>query len=125
MAHTHGEVHWNELGTRDVDAAKTYYTQTCGWSWQAMDMPDGAYHVASLGETMVAGMWDISNVPGMEELPAHWVMYLAVDDVDKAAEQTTALGGTVLRPAFDVPGVGRIVMALDPTGAMLGLMTPS
>lgn len=125
MAHIHGEVHWNELGTRDVEAAKKFYSETCGWTWADMDMPDGTYHVASIGETMVAGMWDIGGMPGMEEMPAHWVMYLAVDDADKAAAQTTALGGTVLRPAFDVPGVGRIVMALDPTGAMLGLMTPS
>jgi hypothetical protein len=30
-----------------------------------------------------------------------------------------------MKPAFDVPGVGRIVILLEPGGAAIGWMTPT
>ena len=51
--------------------------------------------------------------------------YVAVDDVDAAVGKVAEAGGQVVQPCFDVPGIGRIAMIADPTGAMLGIMTPS
>ena len=39
--------------------------------------------------------------------------------------QATKAGATVMKPAFDVPGVGRIVILLEPGGAGIGWMTPA
>lgn len=126
MSDIHGEIHWTELMTRDVDAAKAYYTETCGWQWQTMPMEEGAeYHVAMRGDQMVAGAMDMTAMPGLEETPPHWFTYLAVDDVDAATARTAELGGQIIRPCFDVAGVGRIAIVTDPSGAAIGLMTPS
>lgn len=126
MSDIHGEIHWTELMTRDLDAAKAYYTETCGWSWQVMPMAGGGeYHIAMRGEQMVAGAMDLAHMPGMEQVPPHWFTYLAVDDVDAAAAKTPEMGGQVMRDPFDVPEVGRIAIVSDPSGAAIGLMTPS
>ncbi len=127
MSETHGTVIWSELMTRDVEGARRYYADRLGWRIEAMPMAGdaGDYLVAFRGDEMVAGLVDMTAMPGMEGLPPHWFTYFAVDDVDAAAEATAAAGGTVIRPPFDVPGVGRIAILHDPTGAAMGLMTPS
>jgi predicted enzyme related to lactoylglutathione lyase len=65
------------------------------------------------------------NGPEFEDLPPHWFAYLAVDDVDARVARATAAGAKLLRPIFDVSGVGRIAILKDPVGAVLGWMTPT
>lgn len=125
MSENHGAVWWTELMTRDVEAAKSYYGKICGWTFETMPMESGDYTVAYKGDTMVTGLLDMSGIPGMEEVPPHWFSYFAVDDVDAASTETENIGGKVARAAFDVPSVGRIAIIEDPTGAMIGLMTPA
>ena len=126
MSDLHGKIWWSELMTRDVSAAKAYYTATCGWHFEDMPMEgEDDYTCAMQGGRPVAGIMDMTGLPGMEGVPPHWFTYIAVDDVDAAAGATAQAGGTILRPAFDVPGVGRIVIVTDPTGAPVGLMTPA
>lgn len=122
---THGDVHWTELMTRDPAAARGFYEKTVGWRFVENPMgPDLPYLVAMRGETAVAGVFDM-NGPEFDGMPAHWMTYIAVDDVDAACVAAQAAGGTVTRPAFDVPRVGRIAMVADSTGAVVGLMTPA
>ena len=127
MSESHGKVWWNELNTRDTEGAKAYYGSVCGWSFDTMPMQDGSgdYIVAKIGDDMVCGIFDLSLVPGLDEVPSHWMTYFAVDDVDVAASETEAAGGQVMRPPWDVKGVGRISTIKDPTGAVMGLMTPA
>lgn len=125
MSQDHGKVLWNELMTRDVEGAKEYYGATFGWTFETMPVPggEGDYTVAKLGDEMVAGMMDMSDME-LEGVPAHWFTYFAVDDVDAAAGAAEAAGAKVHRQPFDVGTVGRIAIVEDPTGAMMGLMTP-
>ena len=126
MSETHGTVLWSELMTRDVAGAKAYYEAICGWQVSAMEMPEGGtYHLGNVGGAPVAGIMDMTDMPGLEQVPAHWVTYLAVDDVDAAVARTREIGGAVHQDPFDVAGVGRIAMVADPTGAVVGLMTPA
>ena len=57
--------------------------------------------------------------------PPHWMSYLAVDDIDDRLRQFAAHGATVLHEPFDVENVGRIAIIKDPTGAVMGWMTPA
>jgi len=125
MSDLHGTVHWTELMTGDIEKAKAYYAAVCGWDWDSMPMEEGLYYIAKTGEEMVAGMMSLADMQGMENVPPHWMTYLAVDDVDAAVKETVAQGGVVHRAPWDVPGVGRIAMIADPGGAAIGLMTPS
>ena len=55
---------------------------------------------------------------------SYWHSYIAVDAIDECAKQAVVLGGQVLISPHDVPGVGRICLVSDPTGAVVHLMQP-
>jgi len=124
MAWSHGHFYWNELLTHDVERAKRFYGETIGWTFEPMPMPDGAtYWVGKLGDRSAAGIFP-TNRPGYEGVPERWMSYLAVDDVDARVKQAVAAGAKLMRPIFDVPGVGRIAILTEPGGAGVGWMTP-
>ena len=121
----HGTFYWNELMTRDVERAKKFYADTIGWSFDGMPMPGGSgtYWVAKMGDQPVAGIFDMS-APEFGPVPESWMAYIAVDDVDVRVKKALAAGAKQLKPTFDVPGVGRIAILMEPGGAGIGWMTP-
>jgi predicted enzyme related to lactoylglutathione lyase len=119
----HGHFHWNELVTRDVEKAKKFYGDTVGWTFDGMPMPDGTYWVAKMGDAFVGGLFPISG-PQWEGVPEHWMSYLAVDDVDARVKKAQATGARLMKPIFDIPGVGRIAILTEPGGAGVGWITP-
>jgi len=121
----HGTFYWNELQSTDADAAKAFYEKTMGWTFDAMPMEDGGtYWVAMNGEKPAGGIMAMPDtVP--DGVPTHWMSYIAVDDIDARVKTAEENGATVLRPPFDVPGVGRIAILQDPTGGAVGWMTPA
>ena len=121
----HGHFHWNELMTRDIAAAKTFYGEVLGWTFEDTPMPDGMYTICMADGEAAAGMFDISGLDAYAEMPASWFTYIAVDDVDARVEKAVASGATLIQPAFDVPDVGRFAMLQQPDGAMIGWITPA
>ncbi len=121
----HGTFVWNELLTRDVEAAKKFYASLVGWSFKPMPMEGGGtYWVAEIDGKPVAGIMAMpEHLP--PDVPPHWFEYLEVDDVDARLKLAAEHGGRLMRPPFDVPGVGRIGFVFDRSGAALGLMTPA
>jgi uncharacterized protein len=125
MPTPHGKFYWNELMTRDVEKAKKFYAEAMGWSFEAMPGDGGGtYWIAKMGNEPVGGFFDISGRE-FKGVPESWIPYIAVDDVDARVKKATKAGAKVMKPAFDVPGVGRIVMLLEPGGAGIGWMTPA
>jgi len=126
MSQSHGTFYWNELMTRDVERAKKFYAETLGWSFDAMPMPGGGgtYWVAKIGGAPAGGIFDIS-APEFGPVPESWMAYIAVDDVDARVKKATAVGAKLMKPIFDVPGVGRIAILMEPGGAGIGWMTPA
>jgi predicted enzyme related to lactoylglutathione lyase len=88
-----------------------------------MPMPDGTYWVAKMGDQPVGGLFPIAG-PQWDGVPEHWMSYLAVDDVDARVKKATAAGAKLMRPAFDIPDVGRIAILTEPGGAGVGWITP-
>ena len=120
----HGTFCWNELNTRDPEAARDFYAKTLGWTFEAMPMAGGGdYTIIKVGDRMVGGMMDIRQIPGMEAVPPNWFAYIEVDDVDARIAATKQAGATILKEPFDVPDVGRIAIVRDPAGAVAGWMT--
>jgi predicted enzyme related to lactoylglutathione lyase len=126
MRGSHGTFYWNELMTRNTEGAKKFYADTLGWSFDGMPMPDGGgtYWLAQVDGEPVAGIMDI-NSPQFQGVPENWMSYIAVDDVDARLAKATKAGAKLIKPAFDVPGVGRIAVLMEPGGAAIGWMTPT
>ncbi len=111
-----GTWHWNELLTRDVDAASAFYAEVFDWTYETMDMPGGAYHVVEGGDEGGRGAM-MAMPPGMPDMvPNHWVVYFMVGDADATVERARELGGQVVRGPDDMPGVGRMATLHDPMG---------
>jgi predicted enzyme related to lactoylglutathione lyase len=120
---THGSFYWNELMTRDPERDKKFYAGTIGWSFDAMPMADGTYWVAKMDGESVGGLFPIAG-PQFDGVPESWMSYLAVDDVDARVKKAQSAGAKLMRPIFDIPGVGRIAILREPGGAGIGWITP-
>lgn len=121
---THGCFGWNELYTRDVEAAKAFYAATVGWTFEGMAMPheNRTYWLAKAEGKPVAGILDMRGMlPEFD--PPHWLSYLEVDDIDQRLAEIESHGGSIVRRPFDVPGFGRIAIGADVTGAFLAWVT--
>lgn len=119
---THGAFSWAELSTSNPAAATEFYGKLLGWSFQAMEMGEGPYHVAKVGDTSVAGV--MGMMPDGPPVPV-WGVYLTVDAIDETVKQCQELGGRLCAGPFDVPGVGRMAVLQDPQGAVFNCITYS
>ncbi|MBU0983470.1 MAG: VOC family protein [candidate division Zixibacteria bacterium] len=117
-----GHFCWNELMTRDVDAAKTFYSGLLGWVGTDMPMGDaGHYTVFKKDGKDIGGMMAIAEEWG--DVPPHWMAYITVENVDESAKKATELGARIIVPPMDIPTVGRFCTITDPTGAAVSLIT--
>lgn len=117
---TPGAFSWNELSTTDPAAAATFYGQLFGWNVKAPDPAMGHYRVVSVGDAGIAGIMAMPE--GAPPMPPHWGCYVTVTDVGQTVQRCTDLGGKVLVPAMDIPGVGRMAVLQDPQGAVLSII---
>ena len=60
--------------------------------------------------------------PEMAGVPPHWLVYFSVDDCDATAKKATELGASTIKPADDIPGVGRFAILQDPQGAAFAII---
>lgn len=108
--------------TRDPFAAKAFYDDVVGWTIGERAPGDMDYRMIAAGDVFVGGVFRLTDE--MLEHGAHpvWLGYVGVDDVDATVSKTEGLGGKVLMPAKDIPGVGHIAMIADPQGAPIYVM---
>jgi uncharacterized protein len=111
-----GTMAWNQLATPDTDAARSFYAELFGWSYEQMEGGEPPY-------------WNIRNTDGrlnggLTGLPAegvtpHWQVTFTVEDVPAAVGRTEELGGSVLQPPTPTR-IGNIAVVQDPAGAAFG-----
>ena len=89
-----------------------------------MPTENGTYWVAKMGNDIVGGLFPLPS-PQFDGVTEGWMSYLAVDNVDARVKKAQSLGAQLMRPMFDVPGVGRIAIVREPGGAGIGWMTPA
>ena len=116
-----GEICWRELRTKDLGAATEFYTKLFGWSLeQSKVSPDVPYKEIVHNGTATGGVMPMGVEWG--EMPSHWANYIAVDSADETVAKITANGGAIHVPPFDAPGVGRMSMVADPSGASFAII---
>lgn len=126
----HGRWIWYELITPDMAGAERFYGEIVGWTAQYLPMAEGGegggepYAILSAGGEGVAGMMNLGAQMKAEGMPPNWTGYICVDDCDAAADRIPSLGGSVMRPPMDIPGIGRFAIVADPAGAVFAIMKP-
>ncbi len=120
LANEPGSFGWNELNTRDLAAAKSFYTEVFGWTANDLDMDQMKYTEWKVGDNSVAGMMEMPEmVPA--EVPAHWLVYFGTEDTDATVAKATGLGAATLVPPTDIPP-GRFAVLADPDGAAFAVI---
>jgi uncharacterized protein len=115
---------WHELNTWEPDVALAFYGRTLGWEFEPTSLPDGTgYWIARKGGRPVGGIYELSG-PEYDGIPTHWMTYLSVDDMATAEFMTMSAGGEMMRPPVRIPGVGKLAVVSDASGAMIGFIEP-
>lgn len=113
-----GRFNWHELMMTDADVSVKFYTQLFGWTVQEMDMgPAGKYRLFNAGGVPVGGA--IVASPGV---PSNWLVYVAIEDTHATVKKVGELGGKVMVPPTEVPGMVHFAIAVDPHGAAFGVV---
>lgn len=112
-----GAVIWNELSTRDVDKAKAFYSKILGWEYKT---DENNYTMILNKGRMNGGMIQMDDSWG--EMPPTWTTYFNIEDLDKALEKVTTIGGTVMMGKTSAGEVGEFAIIADPAGAVFTIM---
>lgn len=114
-----GTLVWSELQTDDVPSAVAFYEAVTGCGSESAPAGDlQEYTRIMVDGQAVAGVMKQPMAGG----PSFWMPYFNVEDVDTTVSKALELGAQVYAPAFDVPGVGRMAVLGDSTGAAFSLM---
>jgi len=112
---------WNELMTRDFDAAKEFYGAVLPYSFGDMSGPGFTYAGLDVDGRTVGGLGQLGPETPPDE-QSHWSTYFAVADTDAATAHAVELGGEVLTPPTDSP-YGRLATLRGPGGETFTLMS--
>jgi predicted enzyme related to lactoylglutathione lyase len=116
-----GKIVWNDLITEDLDAARRFYGELFGWTFEQSARPGGKpYTLARSGKVYVAGMVPV-DAPADGTHLSRWLPYASVADVDDAVAKATNAGAKVAVGARNV-NAGRVAAIVDPEGAVIGLV---
>jgi hypothetical protein len=115
---------WVDLMSPDQQAAIDFYSDLFGWAAEIGPAETGGYAICTLNGRPVAGIGAAMAMGDQPPPPTVWTTYLAADDADDVAAKIAAAGGQVVVPAMDVTDVGRMLIAVDPTGAVFGVWEP-
>jgi predicted enzyme related to lactoylglutathione lyase len=114
-----GDWCWNELWTSDEIGALAFYQRVFGYTHESMDMgPAGTYYLLKKDGVSRGGMMRSTQPTA----PSLWLPYVSVDDCDAVASKVPHLGGQVLSPPQDIPGIGRFAVFADPVGAAIAVI---
>jgi uncharacterized protein len=115
-SYPNGTFCWVDLGTTNVEGAKSFYGGLFGWEFEDAS----GYTTCRLGGKIVTGLHEHSQEEG-----THWSSYISVDDVQVATDTAEELGATVTVEPTEIAGTARMSLIRDPSGAQVSLWQPA
>ena len=113
--------YWHELATRDSKVSREFYCALLGWESEIKPMEGMDYTLFLVDGQPIAGMLEMTS-EWPESIPAHWMIYFAVESCDATVSKAASLGGQVCVPAKDIPEVGRFSVICDSQGAVFSVI---
>lgn len=115
-----GCMSWNELQTRDPDAAGTFYAGLFGWEMEPIEQGgQTVYTTIENAGSQNGGVMSMTEEHG--DAPSYWLTYFAVPSCEGAVARVRELGGDVLAGPMQ-PGAGTIAVVRDPQGAAFAVL---
>jgi predicted enzyme related to lactoylglutathione lyase len=118
--HRAGRIVWTDLTVPDADAIRAFYEAVVGWGSSPQD---GDFNMLAPGSPEPTTGICYARGPN-RNLPAQWLTYVVVEDLDQSLTTCVALGGTIVDGPRSV-GPNRFAVIRDPAGAVLALFLPA
>ncbi|WP_370980481.1 VOC family protein [Agaribacterium sp. ZY112] len=116
-----GDFLWNELWTKDLTAAQSFYQNLTDFSVEAIEQEKSYFSFSSQDHAR----FGLMEVP-LPSLDPVWVSYIRVKDENSLhglLKQVEALGGEILVNAQPRSIGGHVALIRDPSGAGIALQT--
>jgi hypothetical protein len=108
-------VHFELIG-KDAATLKAFYSQLFDWKIGEL-MPDmGNYGLIDAESSGLAG-----GVGQSDDGKPRTSVYAQVPDLQATLDKVVALGGSVVMPPTEIPGVTTLALFSDPAGNVFGL----
>lgn len=115
-----GTVGWMDLTVPNAEELRDFYQDVAGWTPQPLDMGGYSDFVMSTPDGQsVSGVCHARG--GNAGLPAQWLIYITVADLDASVARCTERGGKILAGPKDAGGGARFCVIQDPAGAVAAL----
>lgn len=120
----HTIVHF-EIPADDIQKTKNFYGKLFGWKIEKTPGPVDYWSIETVpvdekGEPIRPG---VNGGMMKKQNPQHKPFnYILVESVDEYSKKIEVLGGKVIVPKMEVPGVGWWALALDPEGNQFGIL---
>jgi len=109
-----GMIAHTELATTDPVGTKSFLGKIFGWNFETLKTPTG-----KLISFQTQGGARGSIRPTKPEEPPASINYILVDDLDATASKVKKMGGEIVLPRTDVPGMGSFFWFKVPGGPVL------
>lgn len=118
---THGSIVWTDLTVADASRVRDFYSAVVGWRAEPVSMGDYSDFsmVPAGGKDPVAGVCHARGPNA--SLPAHWLVYISVPNLDASIKRCVELGGKVVDGPRSM-GEKKFCVIQDPAGAVAGLI---
>lgn len=119
---TIGSIGWIDLTVEGADEVRDFYADVVGWKADNVDMGGYSdYMMSPPGGDAVSGVCHARG--GNADMPAVWMLYIVVADLDTSISRCEARGGAVIGGPKKM-GDSRYCVIRDPAGAIAALYQP-
>ncbi len=124
----HTIVHF-EIPANDIEKLKKFYGDLFGWKFETYPGPTVYYTIETVpvDEYMMpkragsnGGLYRRQDASMPDQ--AKPTNYISVESVDEYSKKIQDLGGKIVVPKMEIPGLGWWALALDPEGNHFGIL---
>lgn len=116
-----GTIVWVDLTVPEAEKVRDFYANVVGWKSQPISM--GKYDDFAMsppgGGDATAGVCHAKGTN--DDLPAQWLIYVSVTDIDRSMAACTESGGEIVAGPKNYGDKARYCVIKDPAGAVMAL----
>lgn len=119
-----GAISWMDLTVENAEQTKDFYQNVVGMTVESCAMGDYDDFVLIAPEDSNSQVGVCHARGPNKDIPAQWLPYFNVVDVEQSLKQTLAMGGTIVKEKTDM-GSYLMCIVKDPSGAIAALVSPN
>lgn len=124
MSSVQNPVNWFEIPATDIERAKTFYTASLGFAFEAMEMGPAKMAMFPMDTQGFGAGGSLTQAEHYTPSHTGTLIYFPVPDINATLGKIGDAGGKTLAPKMSIGEHGQIAMFEDSEGNRVGLHTP-